>query len=72
VIKDDRLFAFEQFDLAADPLERENLLLQGDDALGSLLATPWTATISMPTADGPDIDLASMLEGGEQIGPLSD
>jgi hypothetical protein len=72
MIKDDRLFAFEQFDLAADPLERENLLLQSDGAMEGLLAAPWAATISMPTADGADIDLASMLDGSERIGPLSD
>lgn len=57
------LFAFELFDLDRDPGEQHNLLDDGGAWRAELTSLPWAADVSMPDADGADVDLATMVSG---------
>ena len=63
----DQLFAFERFDLDADPLEQRNLLTDVPGWPRELLGGPWRTEATMPGPDGREMDLASIFDGGETI-----
>ena len=61
----DRLFSFEEFDLATDPLEEHNLLWETGDWSHQLVHGPWSAEVTMPAPDGSEVGLPAMVEGAE-------
>lgn len=63
----DSLLACEHYDLAEDPLEQHNLLLQSPDWPRHLTAD-WAGSVTMPTASGSEADLVGLLEGRELVG----
>ena len=63
-----RLLAFEEFDVAADPLETRNLLADGPAWIQDLTTGPWAATVTLPESDGSEVGLATALEGYEPHG----
>jgi hypothetical protein len=72
-LHDDRLFAFELYDLTSDPAERNNLLGTRDAGVDALLTSEWVGPVTVPigaTADDAEVDLATMLEGAERVGAL--
>ena len=64
-VHEDRLFAFEEFDLASDPLEEHNLLWETGDWSRQLVHGPWSAEVTMPAPDGSEAGLLTMVEGAE-------
>jgi hypothetical protein len=64
-VHQDRLFAFEEFDLASDPLEEHNLLWETGDWSHQLVHGPWSAEVTMPAPDGSEVGLLTMVEGAE-------
>ena len=66
-IVEDQLFAFERFDLDADPLEQRNLLAETPEWTRELLGGPWRTEASMPGPGGTPMDLASIFATGETI-----
>jgi hypothetical protein len=64
-VHQDRLFAFEEFDLASDPREQHNLLWQSGDWSHRLAHGPWSAEVTMPAPDGSEVGLLAMVEGAE-------
>ncbi len=63
----DRLFAFEQFDLDADPLEQRNLLAGRADWPRELLGGPWRTEATMPGSDRTELDLTTIFAAGETL-----
>ena len=64
-VHEDRLFAFEEFDLASDPLEEHNLLWETGDWSHQLVHGPWSTEVTMPAPDGSEVGLLAMVEGAE-------
>jgi Sulfatase len=67
----DRLLAFEEFDLDADPLEQRNLLRGTSGWGGELQHGAWSSTVTMPAPDGTELALADLVDGAEFV-ELSD
>jgi hypothetical protein len=67
-LRDNRLFAFARYDLAADPAEDDNLLAQEESWLAHVLDGGW-GTASMPVGDS-EVDLATVIDGCQPIGLL--
>ncbi|MGH9019320.1 MAG: sulfatase-like hydrolase/transferase [Acidimicrobiales bacterium] len=62
-----RLFAFSLYDLAADPVEDDNLLSAGPEWKQRLMSDGgWAGSVVVPTGAGP-MDLATMLERCEAV-----
>jgi len=63
----DRLFAFEEYDIAADPLELHNRLGESADWARELGQGDWSGSVSVPDPDGTELPLASLLDGAEFV-----
>jgi hypothetical protein len=66
IIKEMQLFAFERYDLDADPLESRNLLAEAPNWPQDLLGGPWASDVSLPGPDATEVGLAAILEGGDR------
>jgi hypothetical protein len=69
-LRDDRLFAFELYNLGQDPGEHHNLLAAADGGAKMLAQSPWASVVTVPTgtqANTPEVGLSAMLEGAEYI-----
>ncbi len=64
-VHQDRLFAFEEFDLVSDPFEEHNRLWDTSDWSHQLAHGPWSAEATMPAPDGSEVGLLAMVEGAE-------
>jgi hypothetical protein len=65
LINQNQLFAFERFDLDADPLEQRNLLCETSNWPQELLHGPWASDVSIPGRDRTELDLAAIVDGGD-------
>ena len=70
VLRGDRLFAFEMYNLDNDPAEKDNLLAAEDAGMDALLASEWVSALTVPLGDKVDdaeVDLPTMLDGAERV-----
>jgi hypothetical protein len=65
----DRLLAFEEYDLDADPREERNLLAEAPGWGRELERGGWSSTVTMPAPDGTELGLANLLDGAELVVP---
>ncbi len=71
IIKQKQLFAFERYDLDADPLECRNLLAETPNWTQELLGGPWASDVSIPGPDSTELGLAAIVDGGERVQQLA-
>lgn len=68
VLRSNRMFAFELYDLEADPEERDNVLLRGDP-VDALAQSRWGSSVTLPADgfDGAEDSLRVVLEAAELV-----